>query len=134
MTAAVILSFDQYRPDANGIVAPQYNGPMYLRNRMINVDQIIPEHRVYKHIKSIYPQVDLDPSSQPFQICWGSYDYINAAPDLGPYLAFAPTDDGYKLDFITSGRFLDMRLLFEDPIYDVKISALDMEFETTGKR
>lgn len=134
MTAAVILSFDQFRNDPVGIVAPKYNGPMYLRNRMINLDQIVPSLAGYKNIKSIYPAADLNPNSGPLKVQWGAYDYVNAAPVMGPQLEYTADGLNYKLDYIASGRFTDLRLFFDDPVYDVKISALDMEFVPTGKR
>lgn len=134
MTAAVILTLDHYREKPNGIVAPQYNGPMYLRNRLINLDQVVPELRKYKNITSIYPAADLNPSSTSLKVQWGAYDYVNADPGLGPQLEFTADGANYKLDHIASGRFLDLRLFYDDPVYDVKISALDMDFMPTGSR
>uniref|UniRef100_UPI0005B275A8 hypothetical protein n=1 Tax=Methylobacterium sp. B34 TaxID=95563 RepID=UPI0005B275A8 len=127
MTAAVILTLDHYRKKPNGIVAPQYNGPMYVRNRMVNLDQAIPEFRKYKAITSIYPAADLNPSSTSLKVQWGAYDYVNAAPVLGPQLEFIPDGTNYKLDYISTGRFFDLRLFYDNPVYEVKISALDMD-------
>lgn len=135
MSAAVILSYDVFR-DTNpaGVVAPQYNAPMYLRNRMINVDQILPELRAYKHITAIYPTAEMNPNSNPLQIAWGAYDYVNAPVTLGPYLNYTADGLNYKLDYIADGRYLDLRVYFDDDVYDVKFSALDMDFTVSGKR
>jgi hypothetical protein len=132
---AVVLSYDQFRETTpNGAVAPEYNAPMVLRNRMINVDQMAPELRGYKHITAVYPAADLHPNSQPLQISWGGFDYVNTPARMGPYLQYTPDGFNYKLDFMAEGRFLDMRLLYEDDVYDVRISALDVDLNVTGKR
>ncbi|KQT82418.1 hypothetical protein [Methylobacterium sp. Leaf466] len=131
---AVILSFDQFRANPSGQVAPEYNAPMVVRNRLINVDQLAPDLRGYKTLKTIYPAADLHPSSEPLQFAWGAYDYVNTPVEMGPYLPYTADGLNYQLDHIAYGRFLDLRILYEDDVYDAKISALDIDFDVQGSR
>ncbi|MFK5596828.1 hypothetical protein ACFZ8E_07465 [Methylobacterium sp. HMF5984] len=131
---AVILSYDQFREvNPNGLVSPEYNAPMYVRNRMVNVDQLLPELRQYKHITTIYPAAIMHENSKPLQIAWGGFDYVGTDPFMGPYLEFLPNGVNYRLDSISKGRFLDLRILYEDDVYDASISALDMDITGAGK-
>jgi len=131
---ASVRSFENVNsPFVSGNVDITANGPCYGENLYVDLDQISPEIRGYKVVNSVYPIASFDANAAPMTFYFGAADYSNSPPPVyqGPM-----TFDGgsnYKLDFMTSGRFISFKILYSD-YRDFDLSGFDFNLVVTGKR
>lgn len=120
------LSQVTYAVDTNATL-----GSLMVRDG-IDLDELGKDLAGYKVCQSLWPQGRLDPLAQPLQFSVGSSDYFNVAPAYSAY----QTWDGntlYKLDFNTAGRYLAIKVLFQDYHY-FTLSGYDADIDSTGDR
>ena len=117
---------------ASGQNLPALTAPVVLYATQLDLDVVGGGLRGYKVLKSIYPEGRVDLGSSPLTFTFSAQDYPNSQP-----FASAPmTFDGlalYKLDFMTAGRFMSMKVTFSD-YRNFTLSGLDVDFEITGSR
>jgi hypothetical protein len=102
-------------------------GSGYLERDGIDLDEAS-ELRGYKHVIAIYPQGRLDVDSAPLEFSFGSADYFGQSP---PFYSDYQTYDAaseYKLDYDTGGRYLAMRMRYND-YRSFSLSGLDLDVE-----
>jgi hypothetical protein len=98
----------------------------------IDLDELGAELRGYKLLTSVYPQGRLAADAQPIEFTFGAADYFNVPPTFPAYQTY----DGqelYKLDYMTAGRYLSMRVRHND-YRSVSLSGLDLDIEITADR
>ncbi len=129
-----VRSFEQVSSAfTNGPVDTNANPPIYIENRYVDLDKLSAEIRGYKVISAVYPQAHFDGEAAPITFYFGGSDYSNSpAPVYGTGMTFDGTAN-YKLDFMTSGRFLSFKMTYPDYRY-FQMSGLDLDFVVTGKR
>lgn len=105
---------------------------MYLERDGVDLDELGAELTGYKNISYVVPQGRLGQDAEALQIAMGSSDYFGVDPEFEDY----QTWDGstlYKLDFNSAGRYLSMRVLFDD-YHEVSLSGYDAEVSVEGDR
>jgi hypothetical protein len=118
---------------ASGLIDAPRTAPVSLQISQVNLDELGAKLRGYKVLKSIYPEGRIDPGAPPLMFNFGSSDYTN---DPKPMDGTAMSFDGsslYKLDYMAAGRFLSMKVTFND-YRNFTLSGLDADFEITGNR
>src|SRR5581483_9735932 len=112
---------------------PNANKSVYLERSGIDLDEVAEDDLSgYKVLTSIIPQARLGVNAANLQFSFGAADTFNAAPTYAPYQTYNGADL-YKIDFMSSGRYLALRVLFPD-YQEMSISGLDLYVETTGER
>jgi hypothetical protein len=131
-----LYAFDLEGP---GSVAPypvdeNATAPVQLERIGIDLDEVETNLRDYKLISSVYPQARVDTSGGEYlQIAIGASDNPN---DLNPsWSAYQPYDGitRYKLDVNKAGRWLAIRVLWED-WHSFTLTGFDLDIKTTGRR
>lgn len=129
---SALYAHDQYG-DGSIITADvdeNANPAMLLERDGIDLDEIDANLRGYKHVTGLYPQGRLQADSAPIEFAFGSSDYPNVAPQFSDYQTYDGAEN-YKLDYTDGGRFLSMKVRYDD--YKVaSLSGLDIEVEVTG--
>jgi hypothetical protein len=118
---------------ASGAIDNARTAPVSLYISQINLDELGAKLRGYKVLKSIYPEGRIDPGAQPLMFTFGSSDYTH---DPRPSDVNTMSFDGsslYKLDYMAAGRFLSMKITFDD-YRNFNLSGLDADFDITGNR
>jgi hypothetical protein len=131
-----LYAFDLY---GQGSVAPypvdaNATAPVQLERVGIDLDELGADLRDYKNISTVYPQARVDTDGgQMLQIAVGASDYPNnLSPTWGPYQPY----DGitkYKLDTNVAGRWLALRVLWDD-YHTFTLTGMDLDIKTTGRR
>lgn len=86
----------------------------------------------YLVLTAIYPQARLGTDAANLSFSLGAADGYNQAPTYSAYQPYNGADL-YKLDFMSSGRWLAMRVSFPD-FREMSFSGLDLDFEIIGER
>jgi hypothetical protein len=120
---------DQYGRGSvvNAPVDPAANPPMFLERDGIDLDEVNADLRGFKHIISIYPQGRTDPDGAPLEFAFGIASNFGEAPVYGDYQTYDPRID-YKLDFDRGGRYLAMRVRYND-YKTASLSGIDLDVE-----
>lgn len=108
--------------------------PRYLERVGISLDELNEELRGYKTLSSVYPQARVDTSGGNYlMVSVGASDYINSA--VPSWMAYQPYDGVtyYKLDFNVAGRWLALRIQWND-YRTFTITGFDLDIKNTGKR
>jgi hypothetical protein len=131
-----LYAFDLY---GQGSVAPypvdpHATAPVFLERTGLDLDELGAELRQYKLLRSIYPQARVDTSGgSVLQIAAGSSDDPNSdTPTYGDYQPYDGVDN-YKVDLNTEGRWLALKMLWND-FRSFTITGLDLDIKTTGGR
>lgn len=106
---------------------------MYLERMGIDLDELGKELRGYVECNTIYPQARIDADAEPLIFTVGAADYYGA-DDADVEWSAPQTYNGredYQLDFTCAGRWLAMKVEFNDYKY-VSISGFDADFKQTG--
>ena len=90
------------------------------------------ELRGYKIIRSIYPQMRLDPASEAPEFTFGGSDYNVTAPTYSAGQTYDGIEN-YKLDYNTPGRYLAMQMTYDD-YKEFSLTGLDLDLVVTGAR
>lgn len=133
---ASLYAFDLY--DVGSVapypVAPAATAPRYLERIGIDLNELNDDIRDYKLVSTIYPIARVDTSGgNSLQVSAGASDNIG---DLSPnWLAYQPYDGetNYKVDVNVAGRWLSLRLLWND-YRDLTLTGFDLDLKRTGKR
>lgn len=105
----------------------------YLERTGIDLDEIPNVDLTgYKLIRSIVPQGRIGDGAAAIEFSFGSSDGSNQTPTYEPYQTFNGADL-YKVDFMSAGRFLSMRVRFND-YREMSLSGLDLDLVVTGDR
>jgi hypothetical protein len=100
--------------------------PVYMERDGIDLDEVSEGLRSYWHVISIYPQGRLDSDSVPLEFSFGSADYFGQSPPFySDYQTYDPRTE-YKLDYDTGGRYLAMRMRYND-YKSFSLSGLDLD-------
>jgi hypothetical protein len=131
-----LYAFDVF---GQGSVAPypvdvNATAPVYLERTGLDLDELEAELRQYKLLRSIYPQARVDTSGgNSLMISAGSSDDPNAdEPTWGDYQPYDGVDN-QKIDVNTEGRWLALRILWND-FRTFAITGFDLDIRTTGGR
>jgi hypothetical protein len=129
-----MYAFDLYGPGSTVLfpVSTAATKRRYLERDGIDLDEVGLELRGYKTINSLYPQARLGTGSLPLQVSYGASDYFNVQPTFSDYQIYDGAE-AYKLDYNTAGRYLSMKLLFDD-YKEMTISGFDLDIQRTGNR
>lgn len=131
-----LYAFDVF---GQGSVAPypvdvNATAPVYLERTGLDLDELEAELRQYKLLRSIYPQARVDTSGgNALMISAGSSDDPNAdEPNWGDYQPYDGVDN-QKIDVNTEGRWLALRILWND-FRTFVLTGFDLDIRTTGGR
>jgi hypothetical protein len=125
--------------EGSGSVAPypvdaNATAPVYFERVGIDLDELDANLRDYKNISTVYPQARVDTSGgQYLQVSVGASDNPN---DLNPTWEPYQVYDGitkYKLDVNAAGRWLAIRVLWDD-WHSFTLTGFDLDIKTTGRR
>lgn len=107
--------------------------PRYLERDGIDLDELNTDLKNYKCMASIYPQARLGSGAAPLMIDVGASDSYNI-PATFP-VGYQPYDGSAnnKLDFNVAGRWLSMRIKFDD-YKELSISGFDLDLNGGSKR
>lgn len=104
----------------------------YLERNGIDMDQAV-DLQGYKLVNYILPLGRIDPaSSQQVQFSFGIADGFNETPIFTPYMGYDGVSN-YKLDFNAAGRYLFLKVQFND-YQQFTLSGLDLDLTETGER
>lgn len=120
-------------PYALGTIDTVATPPVYLESQGMGMDHLGAHIGQYRVIKSIWPEARFDAGANPLMFNMGSVDYAGSAP---PVYGVAFSYDGlakYKLDFMSPGRFLSVKITFDDTKNFI-LSGFDIDFNVTGSR
>jgi hypothetical protein len=131
-----LYAFDLYGTGSIAAFGVDTNAtaPRYLERIGISLDELNEELRGYKAVNSVYPQARVDTSGGNYlQFSIGASDYINSSvPTWQPYQNY----DGvtkYKLDFNAAGRWLALRVKWND-YRTFTLTGFDLDIQITGRR
>jgi hypothetical protein len=135
-TTASLYAYDLEGP---GSVAPypvavNATAPVKFERVGLDLDELDQDLRNYKLLSSLYPQARVDTAGGEYlQVSVGASDNPNDLnPVWGPYQPY----DGvtkYKLDTNVAGRWLAIRVLWED-WHSFTLTGFDLDIKTTGQR
>lgn len=132
-----IYAFDPSGPlsKVSAAVDLNANNGMFLEREGIDLDELGADLRGYKVAVSIYPQGRLENGAQPLQFSVGSANFFNETTDYSDYQTWdgLTTTGGYKLDFNASGRFLAIRVAFDDTKF-CSLSGYDVDIQVQGEQ
>ena len=111
----------------NAVVDVNATRPMYLERDGVDLDEVGADLRGYKHIISIYPQGRVDADSQPLQFSFGASDHFGKQVVFSAYQTYDTRTD-HKLDFNESGRYLALRVRYDD-YKTASLTGLDLDVE-----
>ena len=117
----------------NANVVPTASPTMTLERDGIDLDEVGEFLRGYKHVLAVYPQARLDNDAEPLEFAFGSNDYFGTAAVFSDYQDYEGTENTYKLDYTDGGRFLSLRIRFQD-YKTMSMSGLDLDLTSTGER
>lgn len=119
-------SIVSFATDANATGYP------YLERNGIDLDEAV-DLQGYKLINYILPLGRIDQqSSQDIQFSFGAADGFNETPTFSPYMGYDGITN-YKLDFNQAGRYLFMKVQFNDHQM-FTLSGIDIDVTETGER
>jgi hypothetical protein len=121
-------SLVSYSVDTNASSYP------YLERYGIDLDQVGADLQGYKLLNYVIPLGRIDPlSSQMVNISFGAADGFGQTPTFQPYMGidFGPVN--YKLDMNEAGRWLAMKVQFND-FPPMTLSGFDFDMTVTGER
>jgi hypothetical protein len=131
-----VYAFDPSGPLSKVSAAVDTNATigMFLERDGIDLDNLGADLKGYKVIVSLYPQGRLEPSAQPLQFAVGSANFFNDTADYSDYMTWdgKTSTGGYKLDFNESGRFLALRIRFDD-FHFCSLSGYDADLQVQGE-
>lgn len=105
---------------------------LYLERDGIDLDDVGAKLTGYKVLRTMYPEGRLDSLAIPISFNAGSSDGFNVPATFVGY----QTWDGntlYKLDYNTAGRYLALRVSFNDVKF-MSLSGFDVDVVVTGQR
>jgi hypothetical protein len=106
--------------------------PRYLERFGIDLDSLGEDLRGYKTVSSIFPQGRFGEGAQPLMFAVGSSDYANVDPTFSDYQSYDGAEN-YKLDFNVAGRFLAMKILYDD-YNEMTLTGFDLDLYSSGNR
>jgi hypothetical protein len=132
-----LYAFDLYGPGSTVSLAVDTNATqgLYVERDGIDLHQLDPEENLggYTFVSSIWPLARNDYTSElPITFSFGSSDYYGQPADN----FVSQTYDGYsnsKLDYNVAGRYLSMKVNFNDYNY-ISVSGFDLEIGENGER
>ncbi len=130
-----VRTFDKPRSNTvAGTIDTAATKPSFLEMMGIDLDGLGDsiELRGYKVIRTIYPQMRLDSAAEAPEFIFGGSDYNVTQPTYSP----GQTYDGqelYKLDYNTAGRYLAMKMTYDDH-REFSLTGLDLDLVVTGAR
>lgn len=113
-------------------VDPLANPAATLERGGIDLDEVGEELRGYKVVRALYPQGRLDSGSAPLEFAFGSTDGPNEPIVWSDWMTYDGADL-YKLDYRAAGRFLSMRLRYQD-YKAMSLSGIDLDLVVLGRR
>lgn len=107
--------------------------PVYLERTGIDMDELDEESALagYKHIVCIYPQGSIDPSGALLEFSFGCADFFGQSIQYSDYMTF-DNSDLYKLDYTDAGRYLSVRVRYDD-YRTFELTGVDLEVVVTGQ-
>lgn len=105
--------------------------PRFLAKDGLDLDELSQDLKTYKVCSSIYPQARLGSGAANLQISAGAADGFNETPTFSEYQPYNGSDL-YKCDFNVAGRYLSLRILFED-YKELAITGLDFDLKATAR-
>jgi hypothetical protein len=129
-----LYAFDPFGTGSTVAYAVDTNATqaMYLERDGIDVDELGAPLQGYKNLNGLVVQGRLGADAAALQIAAGSADYFGVDPTFSAY----QTWDGnslYKVDFNSAGRYLSLRILFDD-YREVSLSGYDADVSVDGDR
>lgn len=118
---------------ANGVLDTLATAPLIIEKRGIDLDDLQLDIAGYKVIKHVRPECRISDPDETATFSFTSRD--NAGTENGTFDR-VQTYDGRgrdKLDFMSSGRFIDYRIDF-DGYSDFRLSGIDFDVTVTGHR
>lgn len=106
---------------------------MILERDGIDLDEVGENLRGYKHCLALYPEARMDEDSALPEFCFGSADYFSVPATYSDWQTYDPFGELYKLDYTSGGRFLSMKMRFQD-YRTFSLSGLDLDLVSTGER
>lgn len=104
--------------------------PRYLERDGIDLDSLNADLRGYKTVSSVWPQARLGVDSAPLKFAMGASDYVNVPAVFSEYQPYNGSTLS-KLDFNIAGRYLSMKILFDD-YKEMSLSGFDIDLKNTG--
>jgi hypothetical protein len=131
-----VYAFDPVGPLSKVSAAVDTNATtgMFLERDGLDLDQVGVDLKGYKVGISIYPQGRLDPGAQPLQFAVGAANFFNETATYSNYMTWdgQTSTGGYKLDYGVAGRFLAVRVLFDDWHF-CSLSGYDADVQIQGE-
>lgn len=115
-----------------GTVDTVATAPVYLENKLMDMDEISKELRGYKVINQMWPEMSLDAGAPVVTFAWGSTDYPNVAVTYGNSMTY----DGStypKLDFNSPGRYLSLKMTYSG-VKNFSLSGFDIDYQVFSHR
>lgn len=113
-------------------IEPTANPALYLERDGIDLDELAEELRGYKTVLSVWPQARIDTEAEAdLEFSFGSSDGFNEPAVFTDYMTYNGVDLR-KLDYKNAGRFLSMRILYDD-YRPITLTGLDLDLKVTGR-
>lgn len=130
-----LYAFDLYGGEGlvNAPVDENATAGMTLERDGIDLDELNESLSGYKIILSVQPEARVDPDGAPLMFSFGASDFYGVSPAFSAPQSYRDNDAEYKLDFTDHGRYLSMRITYDD-YRSMSLSGFDLELETTGER
>lgn len=115
-----------------GIVDTVASAPVYLENKLMDLDEISKELRGYKVVNQMWPEATFATGAPAMSFTWGSSDQPNVQAVYDHTMTF----DGItytKLDFNAPGKYLSLKMSYSG-IQDFSLSGWDLDYQVFGHR
>lgn len=132
ITSALRLYEDNSLASTIGTIDTVATSPVYLENKMMDMDDLSKELRGYKVVNQMWPEASFEAGAPSMTFTWGSSDYPNVPVTYGSGMTF----DGNlypKLDFNSPGRYLSLKMTYSSP-KNFTFSGFDIDYQVYGHR
>ena len=116
----------------SGVLDTFATSPVYLENKLMDMDDIAKELRGYKIVNQMWPEATFAAGAPAMTFTWGSSDAPNVLATYDHDMTF----DGVtynKLDFNAPGKYLSLKMTYEG-IQDFSLSGWDIDYQVFGHR
>ena len=132
VSSALRLLEDYSVASTVGTIDTVATAPVYLENKLMDMDEVSKELRGYKVVNQMWPEMSLDSGAPTVSFTWGSSDYPNVPVTYGSSMTY----DGNtypKLDFNSPGRYLSLKMTYSSP-KNFTFSGFDIDYQIFGHR
>lgn len=115
-----------------GVIDSSANAPVFIENKLMDMDEISKELRGYKVVNQMWPEAAFAAGAPAMTFTWGSSD----APNVAAVYDHDMTFDGStynKLDFNAPGKYLSLKITYAGT-QDFSLSGWDIDYQIFGHR